>query len=117
MFNIRKDNVMMLTRGDSAYFEIGITDGNGKPIELKETDKVYFTVKKSTSDEEVLFQKVGTAVSINPEDTRGLEYGGYVYDIQVTFENGDVDTIIAPEIGYMNTDVPNFIITKEVNFE
>lgn len=117
MFNINKDNVMMLTRGDSAYFNIDITDGNGVPIQLSETDKVAFTVKKSTSDEEVLFQKVGTAVSINPEDTRGLEYGNYVYDIQVTFENGDVDTIIAPEIGYMNADIPNFILTKEVNFE
>ena len=31
---------------------------------------------------------------LNPEDTKELEFGSYVYDIQLTKANGDVDTFI-----------------------
>jgi hypothetical protein len=31
---------------------------------------------------------------IYPEDTKELEFGSYVYDIQLTKANGDIDTFI-----------------------
>ena len=58
-------------------------------------DNIYFTVKKCFSDAEYLFQKrlsSGTIasdgqgnywVTILPEDTDGLEFGAYVFDIEV----------------------------------
>lgn len=42
---------------------------------------------------------------IAPSDTRDLRIGSYVYDIEITFENGDVDTFISgvfqilPDVG------------------
>ena len=31
---------------------------------------------------------------ITPEDTKSLEFGKYVYDVELTKANGDVDTFI-----------------------
>lgn len=42
---------------------------------------------------------------LDPEDTKDLGFGEYVYDVELTFANGDVDTfinnakfILAPEV-------------------
>ena len=47
-------------------------------------------------------------IRISPDDTKNLEYGQYVYDVQVTMANGDVATVIPPT---------TFNILEEVNFE
>jgi hypothetical protein len=31
---------------------------------------------------------------LEPDDTKGLGFGEYVYDVELTFANGDVDTFI-----------------------
>ena len=33
-------------------------------------------------------------LKLDPEDTKNLDFGTYVYDIQLTHPNGDVDTVI-----------------------
>ena len=86
---------MELTRGDSKalYFR---RMSKGQPI-LTEANKVYFTVKKNYDIEEALFQKTKDDMTfdeegyyhftINPEDTNNLDYGDYVYDIEVKTAN------------------------------
>lgn len=116
MFTI-KDNIIKLTRGDSGTFEILITDSDGQPYELQEGDVVDFTVKNFVIGEQPLIQKQGTAVQLHWEDTKDLPFGNYLFDVQITFANGDRDTIIAPEQNENGIAIPNFILTKEVNWE
>ena len=42
---------------------------------------------------------------LNPEDTKSLPFGDYVYDLELTTAAGDVDTFIASE---------SFVLTPEV---
>ena len=116
MFTI-KDNIIKLTRGDTALFEIAITNSEGEPYELQEGDVVDFTVKNFAIGEQPLIQKRGTTVQLQWSDTTELPFGNYLFDVQVTFANGDRDTIIAPEQGEDGVMIPNFILTKEVNWE
>jgi len=105
--NGRKGYTLKLTRGDYASFSIGVTDASGEPYELQDGDTVTFTVKKTTKTTDVVLQKTGTAVEILPEDTAEQKYGNYVYDCQLTYDGGRVDTFIGP---------CDFVITEEVTF-
>lgn len=91
MFKIRGDNIYH-TRGDTGGFEIELTDENGEKISGY---TAIMSVKKKLWDESYLFQTpVRDGVCyIPPELTRGLPYGDYVYDIQVTTKDGAVQTI------------------------
>lgn len=111
-----KDNIIKLTRGDTAIFEINIVDSEGQPYELQEGDVIAFTVKKFAIDENPLIQKVGQTIWLEWEDTKGLPFGNYLYDVQIIFANGDRDTIIAPEQDFNGTSIPNLIIAREVNW-
>lgn len=95
MFKIL-DKTIQLTRGDSAEFGIQILDASGNLYELQDGDLVEFTVKDNTYSDKILIHKIGTHISINPEDTKLLSYKKYVYDVQVTLKNGTVNTIIPP---------------------
>lgn len=101
------ENTIILTRGDSAHFEIEVVDSKGNPVELPDTTTVTFTVKQSINDKTALITKHGLAVNIDPADTSTLEYGTYVYDVQLTYQDGAVDTIITPS---------SFIVTGEVTY-
>ena len=87
-----------LTRGDTLKAQISITDRNGNPYVPKGGDKVRFAMKATYSDPEPLVNidiPIDTLILvIKPEDTHGLPFGNYVYDIQLTKENGEVDTFI-----------------------
>ena len=87
-----------LTRGDTFKAQISITDRNGNPYVPKDGDKVRFAMKTTYSDPEPLVNidiPIDTLILvIKPEDTHGLPFGNYVYDIQLTKENGEVDTFI-----------------------
>lgn len=107
---IIKDNEISLTRGDTLKVNVSITQGNGveQYIPLA-SDVITFGLKKSINDAECLIEKNipydTMLLSIEPEDTKSLEFGNYVYDIQIQFANGDVYTFIAEK---------KFAITGEV---
>lgn len=108
MFEIYRNDIS-ITRGDSAIFEITITDKQKNIYTPIETDEVLFTVKDSTSSKVVVFQKPVTnnQVIIDPADTDNLHYGKYVYDVQLKTADGWVDTIIPPHA---------FNVLEEVTF-
>lgn len=98
----RKSNLLEQIRGDSVVWHFHRTDKRGVII-ADVPDKIYFTVKWSPEDEDYLFQKTKDdiafdtntyeySIQIAPEDTNKLEYGDYVYDIEV-IKNGEKRTI------------------------
>ena len=105
-----------LTRGDSMELDVGIKI-NGEDYIPVEGDSIVFALKKDKMksdktayvDVEPLVQKTISwdtmKLLLEPNDTKSLPFGDYVYDIQITFANGRVDTfinnakfILAPEV-------------------
>ena len=117
-----ENGTIVLTRGDSAEFDIDIKDNTGAPYILKDGDKVQFAVRsiedfaEENPPKNPLIVKDGINVKLINDDTKNLPFGDYVYDIQVTFANGDRDTIACPKkkCGQL---IPNFILTEEVNWK
>lgn len=104
---------MQITRGDSKGLKFQ-RKSNGEPI-MQVADNIYFTVKVNNYVDEVVFQKTINDMDfdeygyyhfvINPEDTNGLNYGDYVYDLEVKEE--EYTRTISQGI---------FSITKETTF-
>ena len=97
MFEILKDNYMVVVKGDTAMFDITLDN-----YTFTEGDRVYFTVKKRIKDSQYVIQRVvdvfeetTARVYLTTEDTN-IESGIYIYDIQVSLTNGVVDTIVLP---------------------
>lgn len=100
MLYIESNNVIRLTRGDTAKLTVPIeNDLDNSSYVMDELDTLTFTIKKSVKDNENLVQKVVTGSNnfhIKPEDTDSLPFGKYVYDVQLTTAGGDVYTVIEP---------------------
>lgn len=87
-----------MTRGDTARISVYISDMEGEGYTPSEQDTIRFAMKKDYKDAEPLLLiniPVNTMMLvINPEDTKNLPFGAYVYDIELTTEAGVVDTFI-----------------------
>lgn len=94
-----KGTDIFLTRGDTFKTTLLIQDAHGDIYTPKEGDVIRFAMKKRYSDDKVLITKIidndTLSLQLNPEDTKPLLFGTYVYDIELTYANGDVDTFIA----------------------
>lgn len=94
-----------LTRGDSLTLEIGVQI-NKKTYVPVEGDTIKFALKRDKFktdksaylDNEPLIEKevsIDTmTLELDAADTASLAFGNYVYDLQITFSNGKVDTFI-----------------------
>ena len=96
---------LAMTRGDSEWLWVRITDREGNYVPFVAGDTVYFTVKDNSHTETIRFQKIITEfiegkayITIDPIDTKSMEYGRYSYDVQITFANGTVKTVIRPAV-------------------
>lgn len=99
-----KVNIAM-TRGDSE----SITVRCSQPFAPGDT--VYFTVRED-AESEILLQKAVTefpdgeaVILILPGDTEPLDFGTYLYDIQVTRAGGVVTTLVIPSRFKLNEEV------------
>ena len=102
------DGKISLTRGDTAYLTVDITNELGEEYAMQSGDTLTLSVKKRYIEPTYSFQAVATGsntIKISPEDTKLLNFGEYVYDIQLNTETGDVYTIVP---------VNTFEITPEV---
>lgn len=96
MFTIDKYNKMRLTKGDTASINIEVVDLDGKPYSIKSTDTITMTVKK-TAKSLVAFSINANEehkIVIHPVNTNSLPTGLYIYDIQLTTQEGNVYTIV-----------------------
>lgn len=104
-----KGTTITLTRGDSFAADIEIFQPNGEPYTPTEGDSVRFAMKKSVKEDEVLILKdipIDTMrLVLNPEDTKGLEFGNYVYDLQLTKSTGEVDTFVTKSVLTLTEEV------------
>lgn len=104
-----KDTTITLTRGDSFAADIEITQPNGDKYIPSNGDSIRFAMKRSIKDQNLLILKeipIETLrLVLEPEDTKNLEFGTYVYDIQLTKSTGEVDTFITKS---------SLILTEEV---
>lgn len=93
-----KNTTIYLTRGDTFKALITITNPDGTIYTPQEGDEIRFAMKQDVEDEECLIIRdiplESMMLILYPADTKSLEYGTYVYDIQLTKANGDVDTFI-----------------------
>lgn len=89
-----KGNDIHLTKGDTGYLTVDITDGN-KPYKINEGDTLTITVKSVTGTK--IFSKTVAAYEafiITPSDTQDAGVGRYKYDIQLNTIYNEVFTII-----------------------
>lgn len=98
MFQI-DDSGIYLTRGDTARLAIKVKYFQGEDYTLQDGDKLVFTVKKELTDTKPIFQYEGAMLTIQPEDTKKLEYGAYWFDVQLTRGfDGSIYTVIPPTL-------------------
>lgn len=105
---------MEIIRGDTGLYKFQRKDKAGEII-LEKAEKIYFSVKENYKISKVLFQKTiddmtfdedGTYhFAIEASDTDNLDYGDYVYDLEVI--NGTLKSTISRGI---------FRIKEEVTF-
>lgn len=100
MHSINGTNII-LTRGDSLIITLSLTK-DGETYTPAEGSSIRFAMKEkySDADEDVKLEKdipIDTlTLEFLPEDTKSLTMKKkYVYDIQLTDENGRVDTFIS----------------------
>lgn len=101
MFAILKNGDIQLTRGDTARFTVSITNDEKQPYTIQEDDVMTFAVKSEYTDTTPAIQKKvtgGNLFHIEPNDTKGLDFGKYKYDVQLTTADGDNYTVVADKI-------------------
>lgn len=107
-----------LIRGDTAKFKFQRLDVEGNPI-MTAADEVFFTVKENTRKRGFVFQKTLADMTfddegfyhfvIQPEDTNGLQYWDYVYDIEI-IQDGVKTTVaigafvLKPEVTWVENE-------------
>lgn len=92
------NNVISITRGDTLRTKVTIKKEDGSIYTPVDGDVVTFGLKKTINDENCIVEKIipnnTMELHLAPEDTKSLEYGEYVYDVQLKFASGDIYTFI-----------------------
>ena len=96
-----------LTKGDTFVRTISLRRlADNEEYTPVEGDVIHFALKRNVlnvsmtgyiGDEPLIVKEIPIdtmVLRINAEDTKSLAVGDYVYDIEVTFADGDVDTPI-----------------------
>jgi hypothetical protein len=101
MLEIKEDNTIQLTRGDTARLRvpllIKVDEEHTVDYEMDENDTLTLSIKKSAKDEISLTTKVakGTnVIHIEPIDTKHLSFAKYKYDVELVTGSGDTYTVI-----------------------
>ena len=117
IFN-EKTCAVTMTRGDSESLTVR-KQIDGAAAEFETGDIITMTVRDG-ADGEIIFQKVVTefdeegaaVIPIETEDTEGVEFGKYAYDVQYTDPAGKIHTVIPPTPGKL----PKFTLTEEATY-
>lgn len=105
--------IYKFVRGDTFAFKVPVKLKNDAVLKEENVDTIYITARKDTrEDSKVIFEKTKQDVQIdeegychavfNPEDTENLDYGFYIFDVEITLKSG-----------YRQTKVYKFELTKE----
>lgn len=98
-----------LTRSDSLKLIVQPVNADGTNYVAQNGDAIRFAMKRRYSDAQPIINKsIPTdtfLLELDPADTKTLAFGNYVYDVELTHADGDVDTYIAEGV---------FVLSKEV---
>ncbi len=87
-------NEIRITKGDSMSIEVELKNPDGSFYEMKEGEKIIFSVKQRLSGRyEVLLEKEGLPFEFSAEEMN-LPTGKYFYDVVLTSRAGDRTTVI-----------------------
>lgn len=105
-FKVRRNRIQ-LVRGDSFMAKLTLQDKAGGLYVPTAEDEVLFTVKRNATTDQNLIQVqvLDGIVRLAPSDTANLDYGAYVYDVQIILANGEKDTVIPPNVFEVLTEV------------
>ena len=101
-------NTIYLTKGDTAYLDVGLVYADDKPYVAHEGDTITLSLKRNILDSDYSLQKVvnaGETIVFNPDDTKDLTAGKYVYDVQLDTNASEVFTIIPTSDFYLQEGV------------
>lgn len=107
-----KNNVITITKGDSASIKVTLRTEDGEEYVMHEGDKLIMTVrKKFESPVLIQIESATNIIDLFPKDTKCLEKGPCVYDIELQTSAGDVFTVVG-----INSDIyrTNMIVISEV---
>lgn len=99
MLKVKSNGVINMSRGDTISLDVNIVDADGNDYELKEDEELYFSVKAKSTDKNYAIppKKLdGKTLHLASEDTYDLDFGNYLYDIQLRKADGRCNTIIKP---------------------
>ena len=106
--DITNDNLFMV-RGDDDSFTVS------RPgLPFQEGDTVYFTVKSSPLHTSPILQKIITdfvdgeaVIYVASQDTKGMDYGYYYYDVRLVTSDNKIHTVMGPAW---------FVLKEEITF-
>ena len=113
--------IIKMTRGDTATIVFSAVDEEGTTYTPSAGDILKFSVAKKVGatpifeipsvmeDDAEAFWKI----TIVPDNTNDMKFGDYAFDVQLTHDDGVVDTII----GKTDTISPTFRVWGEVATE
>lgn len=105
------NNIIKITKGDSAMFNVAITYADGTPYELKSGDTLKMTVRRTIGSEVLLESESTTGtITLTHEMTSNLIPGQCVYDIELKTSTGEVYTVI----GLRDNSTYNMYVIGEV---
>lgn len=110
MFEI-KNNIIKITKGDSATLNIDLKNNDGKPYIMSEGDTLTLTVKKDLKNPSYLMKVVSntTQMEFDREQTKNLVVGGLYYDIQLDTHDSKTYTVVG-----VTSNSFNFFVYSEV---
>ena len=99
-------NRIYLTKGDTAYLTIALTNPDGSDYTPVTGDTIRFAMKALFTDAECAINKqfdmTNLQLTFLPADTKELLAGKeYVYDIELTDSEGRVTTVISDKLKLM----------------
>lgn len=89
------------------FIKLSLENEDGSNYVPRESDKVYFRLKKFATYPDILIEKQlsGLILELTPADTIGLDFGVYRYEIELVTGDGRHYTVICDE---------PFVIEKEI---
>ena len=110
MLTIDKNYNIELTRGDTGLFTVYLVDENRDPYTPSQGSSMRFAMSKkygSSRSECIIVKDIPIdtmTLEIEPDDTKDVPFGDYLYDIELTDASGRVSTVV----------MAKFKVTKEV---
>lgn len=98
------DNNIILTRGDTLTLTVAL-EQDGETYEIQEGDTLRFACSQGYLGEPAYVLKIEKQIptdtltfTVTAEETGALDYREYNYDVELTHDDGSVDTVISAKL-------------------